>query len=100
MPDDKPILEFEEDSLVGEVCYFADLPDKYYDGDYEYIENLNHYEARDALEETADYVDEDVFDGPSGMSGSYYKVYAQDSEDFKKKLTAQLLVLFEKMEDD
>ena len=97
MADDKPILEFEQDTLLGSVCSLADIPDKYYDDDY--IENLDYYEVRDALEETADYVDEDVFDGPPGMSGSYYKVYAQDGENFKKKLTAKLLVLLKKMED-
>ena len=97
MPVDKPILEFEEDHLAGEVCSFADIPDKYHDEDY--VANLDHYEARDALEECADYVSDDVFDGPPGMSGSYYKVYAQDSEDFKKKLTTKLLALFKKMED-
>ena len=98
MPDDKPILEFEEEHLAVEVCYFADLPDKYYDDDY--VANLDHYEARDALQECADYVSDDMFDGPPGMSGAYYKVYAQDSEGFKKKLTTKLLALFKEMDDD
>ena len=34
------------------------------------------------------------------MSGAYYKVYAQDKESFKKKLTARLLTLLEDMEEN
>ena len=33
------------------------------------------------------------------MSGAYYKVYANDKEDFRGKLTARLLVLLEEMEE-
>ena len=82
MADDEPILEFEEEQLTGAACSFADIPDKYYDDDS--IAYLDHYEVRDALEESADYVDEDAFEGPPGMSGAHYKVYAQDSDLLKK----------------
>ena len=92
--EEKPLLEFEEDSLRGELFYFADIPDEWHDGDN--IEELDQSDILDALIETADFVDEDVFeDGMPGMSGAYYKVYASDADSFKTKLTSSLLELLE-----
>ena len=89
-----PVLEFEEDFLRGELFSFAEIPDGWHEGDY--IAELNHGEILDALNESADFVDEDVFDGDMpGMSGAYYKVYATDVEAFRQKLTDRLLLLLE-----
>jgi hypothetical protein len=92
MPEQDPILEFEVDSLRDELFDFADIPKKWHEGDY--IAELDHYSILEALNESADYVDEDVFeDGGPGMSGAYYKVYAADESTFKRKLTKKLLAL-------
>jgi hypothetical protein len=97
MSNDKPILEFEEDSLVGEVFCFADIPDKWQDGDYAAL--LDRYAVEEALVESADFVDENVFeDGGPGMSGAYYKVYAKDVERFRTELTHRIIKLIEGME--
>jgi len=91
---DRPVLEFEEDFLRGELFSFAEIPEKWQEGDY--IAELDHYEILDALNESADYVDEEVFeDGMPGMSGTYYKVYAADVQAFRSKLTNRLLLLLE-----
>ena len=97
MSNDKPILEFEEDSLVGQVFCFADIPDKWQDGDY--AASLDRYAVEEVLIESADFVHEDVFeDGGPGMSGAYYKVYAKDADRFRTKLTRRMLKLIEDME--
>jgi hypothetical protein len=91
---DEPILEFEEDSLRGELFSFAEIPEFWNEGDY--ICMLDHNEILEVLNETADFVDEDLFeDGMPGMSGAYYKVYADDVESFRQKLTTGLLTLLE-----
>jgi hypothetical protein len=88
------VLEFEEDFLHLEPFSFAEIPDRWHEGDY--IANLDGHEILNALYEAADYVDEEVFeDGPPGMSGTYYKVYAEDVESFRVELTKHLLLLLE-----
>ena len=99
MAGEEPLLEFEEEALTGEACFFADLPDKWHEGDF--FAELDHYKVLEALHESADYVNEDAFEeGGPGMSGAYYKVYAQDKEAFRRKLTARLLTLLEDMEEN
>lgn len=73
---------------------FADIPEVWHEGVY--IGELDTYEILNALYESADFVGEDVFDdGMPRMSGTYYKVYAEDIESFRKKLTTALLKLLE-----
>ncbi len=94
MKEEEPILEFGEDFLRGKLFSFAEIPDYWHEGDF--IPELDTYEILDALNDTADFVDEDVFeDGMPGMSGSYYKVYAANPEGFRGKLTIRLLQLLE-----
>ena len=94
MKQDKPVLEFEEDFLRGELFSFAEIPEFWSEGDF--IAELDHSEILEALNESADFVDEDVFeDGMPGMSGSYYKVYTADPERFRSSLTSRLLQLLE-----
>ena len=70
--EEKPLLEFEEDSLRGELFYFADIPDEWHDGDN--IEELDHSDILDALIETADFVDEDVFeDGDRKKQNKHFR---------------------------
>lgn len=95
MKQDKPVLEFEEDFLRGELFSFAEIPEFWSEGDF--IAELDHSEILEALNESADFVDEDVFeDGMPGMSGAFYKVYAADVESFRKKLSNGLLLLLER----
>ena len=89
-------MAFEEEHLTGTVCSFANIPDQYYDDDS--IACLDHYDVRDALNESADYVDEDIFEGPPAMSGAYFKVYAQSKEGFRQKITTRLLDLLKSVD--
>ncbi|MBP83272.1 MAG: hypothetical protein CMO61_05430 [Verrucomicrobiales bacterium] len=94
MPEENPILEFEEDSLRGKLFNFAEIPEKWHEGDY--IAELDHYSILEALNESAEGVDVDVFeDGGPGISGSFYSVYATDVATFKLKLTQKLLGLLQ-----
>jgi hypothetical protein len=87
MSKETPVFEFEEDSLYGEVFGFADIPESWRDGDF--ISELNRSDVLVALNKSADYVDEDVFDdGGFGTCGAYYKVYANDVNAFKKNSPA------------
>jgi len=89
------VLEFEEEFLHSTPFSFAEIPDRWQEGDY--IANLDGGEILNALNEAADYVEEEVFeDGPPGMSGTYYKFYAEDVESFRVELTKHLLLLLEK----
>ncbi len=94
MSEQTPVFEFEEDSLWGEVFGFADIPEFWRDGDY--ICELDRSDVLEALNKSADYVDEDVFDdGGFGTCGAYYKVYTNDVEAFRMKLTSELILLLE-----
>jgi len=92
MKEENCIIGCDEEALRGEVFYFADIPECWEEGDF--IAELDHYDILDILCETADYVDSDVFeDGMPGMSGAYYKVYAADVKQFKRKLSEGLISL-------
>jgi len=90
---DKPVLTFSDDSLKAEVFGYADIPQKWHDGDY--MSEVDHYAIVNAVYETASYVSEDEFDGPPGMSDNYYKVYADCESEFRTALSAMLLKLLE-----
>ena len=90
---DKPVLTFSDDSLIAEVFGYADIPEKWWDGDY--MSEVDHYAIVNAVYETASYVSEDEFDGPPGMSANYYKVYADCESEFRTALSAMLLKLLE-----
>jgi len=90
---DKPVLTFSDDSLKAEVFGYADIPQKWHDGDY--MSEVDHYAIVNAVYETASYVSEDEFDGPPGMSDNYYKVYADCESEFRTALSAMLIKLLE-----
>jgi len=93
MSEREPIMEFEEDGLWGEAFAFADIPHHWHDGDH--IALVDRSDILEAIEESADFVDVDSFEGGPSMSGDYFKVYSSEPESFRKKLTKKLLLLLE-----
>ena len=92
MKEENYIFGSEEVALRGEAFYFADIPECWEEGDF--IAELYHADILDVLCETADYVDSGVFDGDMpGSCGAYYKVYAADVNEFKRKLSEGLISL-------
>jgi len=71
----------------------ADIPDHWHDGDH--IALLDRSDILEAIEESADFVDVDSFEGGPAMSGDYFKVYSSEPESFRKKLTKKLRLLLE-----
>lgn len=90
----KTILEFSDDDMRGKLFAFSDIPEKWHEGDF--ISELDHSDILDVLNETADQVDETMFEGGPGMSDNYYKVYATDKALFRSRLTKKLLELLER----
>jgi hypothetical protein len=82
------VFECSDDSLTGKVLSHVKLPPTLKKP--QYLESLTMSEILEALHKSADYVDEDQFDGPPGMSDTYYKVYAKRKLDFRKKLSQQI----------
>ena len=92
MSEPKPILEFEEELLRGELFAFAKIPDFWREGDY--IADLPHLDMVLVLHEAADHVVEEEFDnGMPGGCTAFYRVYADDPSAFRIKLTRGLLDL-------
>ena len=94
MSKEKIVLEFATDSLRGELFSYADIPEKWHEGDF--IAELDHNDLLTVLNETADHVEDTEFEGGPGMSDNYYKVYAIDEAAFRSKLTEKLLKLLKK----
>lgn len=93
--EEKIVLEFEEDFIRGEIFSYADLPEKWQEGDYAAM--LDYSDLVQCLEESASYVDQQIDDGDiPGMCGAYFKVYTRDEQAFRKELTRQLLLLLER----
>lgn len=94
MKAERPVLEFEDDFLRRKVFNFADIPKAWHEGDF--LAELDTYEILEALTESADFVEKDTFeDGMPGMSGTFYRVFAEDTERFRRELTTVLLKLLE-----
>lgn len=91
MPKEKLIFECSEDFIVGEIFSHADIPSEIEDEHDPAA--LDQTSILEVLENAADYVDDIAFDGGPGMSDSYFKVYALDEVEFRKKLTAGLIAL-------
>lgn len=82
------VFECSDDFLLGEVLSRVTLPPKLKKA--QYLEELTKSEILDSLHEAADFVLEDNFDGPPGLSDTYYKVYAKRRMEFRKKLSHQI----------
>jgi len=93
---EKMVMAFEEDDIWGEPFSYVDFQGKLPEFDTALIDRDDIMRA---LEESASYVDEDIFeDGGPGMSGAYYKVYARDETTFKKALAERLLKIAQEVQ--
>ena len=94
MAKEKLILEFGDDNMKEVLFSFADIPEKWFDGDF--IVELDHYAILDVVDDVASHVNDEEFEGGPGVSGHYYKVYAYDLNSFRKALTKRLMELLNK----
>ena len=94
MAEEKVVLQFSDDCMRGKIFYYADIPDKWYEGDF--ICLLDSSDILEALNEVASHVSEDAFeDGGPGMSDSFYQVFTRNEAEFKRDLSAKLTELLE-----
>ena len=92
MAENDVVMLFESDSMFGAVFKMVSIPDELRDkSGY-----VNTYDVLDAIEESADWVDDETGDdGMPGQSGHFYEVHASDVDAFKEKLTERITALLQ-----
>ena len=83
-----PVIEGDEEVVPWDLLRFSGLEEEFPDAD---LTMLDESEIMDAAYACADDSDDDAFDDQMpGQSFNYVKLYAKDTEAFRKKLADSL----------